>query len=191
MVLLAVLAGVVLIAALAGTLRARAGATQAALVRLTEAHRVALAEVSAVNRVRAEWSAPRLVPRVADGSPVVVEQDGMRWEVRVSDVEGLVDLYLAPGPVLALAGLSVGARDAMMAGLSPGDRYLTAAQTLAAMGVAADDRARLLPLVTQRARTGEINPDLTPPEMRSDAALLQAADIAGGDLAQITARRVD
>jgi hypothetical protein len=79
----------------------------------------------------------------------------------------------------------------MMAGLSPGDRYLTAAQTLAAMGVAPDDRARLLPLVTQRARTGEINPDLTPPEMRSDAALLQAADIAGGDLAQITARRVD
>lgn len=191
MVLLAVLAGVVLIAALAGTLRARAGATQAALVRLTESHRVALAEVSVIQRVRAEWAQPTLAPRRADGAPLVVERDGMRWEVRISDVEGLVDLYLAPGPVLALAGLSVGARDAMQARLTPGDRYLTAAQTLAAMGVAADDRARLLPLVTQRSRTGEINPDLTPPEFRSGAALLSETDIAGGDLAQITARRVD
>lgn len=191
MVLLAVLAGVVLIAALAGTLRARAGATQAALVRLTEAHRVALAEVSVLHRVREDWAQPRLVPRPADGSPLRVERDGMRWEVRVSDVEGLVDLYLAPGPVLALVGLSAGARDAMLAGLSSGDRYLTSAQTLAVMGVAADDRARLLPLVTQRARTGEINATLAPPEFRGDVGLLVETDIAGGDLAQITARRVD
>ncbi|PLL10572.1 hypothetical protein C0V75_19790 [Tabrizicola sp. TH137] len=190
-VLLAVLAGVVLIAALAGTLRARAGATQAALARLAEGHRVALAEVSVINRVRAEWAAPGVLRPVADGSPVVVTRDGMRWEVRVSDVEGLVDLYQAPGSVLALAGLPVGARNGMLAGLTPGDRYLSTVQTLAAMGVAADDRARLLPLVTQRARTGEINADLAPPELRAGAALLPETDIAGGDLAQISARRVD
>lgn len=190
MVLLAVLAGVVLIAALAGTLQARAGATEAALARLTEAHRVALAEGSVIAQVRAEWAAPGAV-RVADGSPVAVERDGMRWEVRVSDVEGLVDLYLAPAAVLDLVGLSVGARDAMLAALSPGDRYLTAGQTLAVMGVAPDARARLLPLVTQRARTGEINAALAPPELRAGLGLLPLTDIAGGDLAQITAQRVD
>lgn len=189
-VLLAVLAGVVLIAALAGTLRARAGATEAALARLTEAHRVALAEGSVIAQTRAEWAAPGAM-RVADGSPVVRARDGMRWQVRVSDVEGLVDLYLAPAAVLDLVGLSVGARDAMLAGLAPGDRYLTTGQTLAVMGVEPDARARLLPLVTQRARTGEVNAALAPPELRAGLGLLPVTDIAGGDLAQITVRRLD
>ena len=191
MVLLAVLAGVVLIAALAGTLRARALATQAALVRLTDQHREALAEVSVINRVRAEWSGPAVVPRRADGRPQSVARDGMRWEVRVSDVEGLVDLYLAPAQLLSLIDLSVAGRQAMLAGLAPGDRYLSTEQTLAVMGVDADARAKLLPYVTQRARTGEINAGLAPPELREAVGLLPVTDIAGGDLAQITVRRLD
>lgn len=190
-VLLAVLAGVVLIAALAGTLRARALATQAALVRLTDQHREALAEVSVITLARAEWSGPGVVARRADGTPRSVTHDGMRWEVRVSDVEGLVDLYLAPAPLLALIDLSGAARAAMLAGLVPGDRYLSTVQTLAVMGVSAEARARILPFVTQRARTGEINPALAPPELRAEVGLLPVTDIAGGDLAQITARRVD
>ena len=32
----------------------------------------------------------------ADGDPAVIERDGWRWEVRMTDVEGLVDLYTAP-----------------------------------------------------------------------------------------------
>lgn len=191
MVLLAVLAGVVLIAALAGTLRARALATQAALVRLSDQHREALAEVSVINRVRAEWSGPAVVPRRADGRPQTVTRDGMRWEVRVSDVEGLVDLYLAPAPLLSLIDLSVAGRQAMLAGLVPGDRYLSTVQTLAVMGVDANARATLLPYVTQRARTGEINAGLAPPELREAVGLLPVTDIAGGDLAQITVRRLD
>lgn len=184
--MLAVLAGVVLIAALAGTMRARAMATGAALGRLAEVHRVALAEVSVVNRLRVQGTA-------ATGE---VMRDGYRFDLRVTDVEGLVDLYLAPAPVLGLLpGVSMGEvaarRAAMLSGLAAGDRYLSDIQTLAVMGFDAGERARLLPLVTQRARTGEINPDLAPPELRGDARLLAETDIAGGDLAKLVVRRID
>lgn len=195
-VLLVVLAGVVLIAALAGTLRARAGATSAVLARLADTHRVALAESAVIAQVRAAWGQPTAAIRRADGTPVVIARDGMRWEVRVSDVEGLVDLYAAPLPVLGLLpGVSAAelgsARNRMIAGLAPGDRHLSVEQTMAAMGLDAGIRARLLPLVTQRARTGEINPALAPPELRGKALMLAEQDIAGGDLAQISARQVD
>lgn len=195
-VLVAVLAGVVLIAALAGTLRARAGATSAVLARLAETHRVALAESAVIAQVQAAWGQPTAAIRRADGTPVVMTHDGMRWEVRVSDVEGLVDLYAAPLPVLGLLpGASAAqlgsARTRMIAGLAPGDRHLSVVQTMAAMGLDAGLRERLLPLVTQRARTGEINPALAPPELRGNALILAEQDIAGGDLAQISARRVD
>ena len=196
MVLVAVLAGVVLIAALAGTLRARAGATSAVLTRLAETHRVALAESAVMAQVRASWGQPTAAIRQADGTPVVMTHDGMRWEVRVSDVEGLVDLYAAPLPVLGLLpGASAAqlgsARNRMIAGLAPGDRHMSVVQTMAAMGLDAGLRERLMPLVTQRARTGEINPALAPPELRGNALILAEQDIAGGDLAQISARRVD
>jgi len=174
----------VLIAAVAGTLRARAGATSAVLGRLADVHRVALAEMSVVNRARAG-----AVP--ATGAPVVLERDGLRFELRRTDVEGLVDLYQSPGPVLRLlpgGGALIAARDGMMAGLVPGDRYLSDVQTLAVMGLDAAERARLAPFVTQRARTGEINPALAPPELQGDARLLAEQDIAGGDLAKVSVR---
>lgn len=178
------LAGVVLITAIAGTLRARAGATSAVLGRLAEVHRVALAEVSVASRARARELAPT-------GTPVEMLRDGYRFEVRVTDVEGLVDLYLSPGPVLRLlpggAGI-VAARDGMLAGLTPGDRYLSEVQTMAVMGLDAAERARLAPLVTQRARTGEINPALTTAELRGAALLLAEQDRAGGDLAKLSVR---
>ena len=46
--------------------------------------------------------------------------------------------------------------------MAPGDRLLSVEQTMAAMGLDAGQRERLRPLVTQRARTGEINPALPP-----------------------------
>lgn len=181
-VLLSVLAGVILLAALAGTLRARAAATTAVLGRLAEQHRQALAEVSVVSRVRSS-----AMP--ASGEPVTFEQAGYVFEVRATDVEGLVDLYLAPEQVLRLLPLGedlVSRRNAMRSQLSPGDRYLSEVQTMAAMGLDAADRARLAPFVTQRARTGEINAELAPPEIRREALLLSEQDIAGGDVAEVT-----
>jgi hypothetical protein len=183
-VLLSVLAGIVLVAAVAATLGARATATSAVLGRLADQHRVALAEVSVVNRVRS------VGPREM-ATPVEIEQDGHVFEVRVTDVEGLVDLYLAREPVLRLLpfpALVIPGQDAMLERLSPGDRHLSEVQTMAAMGLDAAARARLAPLVTQRARTGEINPALAPPEIRNEARLLNEQDIAGGDLAEVTVR---
>lgn len=183
-VLLSVLAGVILLAALAGTLGARAAATTAVLGRLAEQHRLALAEVSVVSRVRSGGV-------TADGVPVTFEQGGYVFEVRATDVEGLVDLYLAPEQVLRLLPVDeavVSRRNAMRSQLPPGDRYLSEAQTMAAMGLDAADRARLAPLVTQRARTGEINQALAPPEIRRKDMQLIEQDIAGGDLAEVTVR---
>jgi len=194
-VLLVVLAGVVLIAALAGSLRARAGATSAVLARLADTHHVTLAESAVIARLRAEWGQPSAAIRRADGTPIVLMQDGIQWELRVSDVEGLVDLYAAPPEALGLLpGVSpndiAAAQARMIAQLAPGDRHLSVRQTMAAMGLDAATRARLAPLVTQRARTGEINPALAPPELRAAALMISAQDIAGGDLAQISARRL-
>lgn len=195
LVLIIVLAGVMLIAALAGTLRARASATMSVLARFEEGHRLALAEQSVLARVQADWRKPTITPRRPTGDPILLNRDGWRWQVRVTDVEGLVDLYTAPGPILGLlpqmnsASLSA-ARNRMLAALEPGTRHLSTAQTMAAMGLDPATRERLAPFVTQRARTGEINPDLAPPELAADARLLAERDIAGGDLAEVTLRRL-
>jgi hypothetical protein len=78
----------------------------------------------------------------------------------------------------------------MLASLTPGTRHLSKAQTMAALGLDPATRERLAPFVTQRARTGEINPDLAPPELATDARLLSERDIAGGDLAEVTLLRL-
>ena len=53
-----------------------------------------------------------------------------------------------------------------LSALVPGARFASEEQTLARLGFGAAERARLAPLVTQRARTGEVNPALAPPELR-------------------------
>jgi hypothetical protein len=194
-VLIIVLAGVMLIAALAGTMRARASATMAVLSRFEEGHRIALAEQSVLAMVQADWAKPTITPRRPTGDPITLSRDGWRWQVRVSDVEGLVDLYTAPAPVLGLLpGMDgpamAAAQRKVLTTLEPGTRHLSAAQTMAAMGFDPATRERLAPFVTQRARTGEINTDLAPPELAADARLLAERDIAGGDLAEITLRRL-
>ena len=195
LVLIVVLVGVMLIAALAGTMRARASATVAVLARFEEMHRLALAEQSVRVQVQADWAAATALPRRAAGDPAVIERDGWRWEVRVSDVEGLVDLYTAPPNVLALLpGVDhadlVAARTRMLNDLDPGVQLLSKTQTMAALGLDPATRDRLAPLVTQRARTGEINPDIAPPDLAEDARLVPERDIAGGDLAEVTVSRL-
>jgi hypothetical protein len=145
--------------------------------------------------VQADWAKPTITPRRPTGDPITLSRDGWRWQVRVSDVEGLVDLYTAPAPVLGLLpGMDgpamASAQRKMLTALEPGTRHLSAAQTMAAMGLDPATRERLAPFVTQRARTGEINADLAPPELAADARLLAERDIAGGDLAEITLRRL-
>jgi hypothetical protein len=196
LVLIVVLVGVLLIAALAGTMRATASATVAVLARFHEGHRLALAEDSVMALVRADMaSATSGRPQGTAPDPAVIERDGWQWQVQVSDVEGLVDLYAAPPAVLALLpdvdhGAVLAARDRLMTDLDAGTQLLTKDQTMAALGLDPATRDRLAPLVTQRARTGEINPDLAPPDLAADARLIAEIDIAGGDLAEVTVRRL-
>jgi len=196
LVLIVVLVGVMLIAALAGTMRARASATVAVLARFHEGHRLALAEGSVMALVRADMASTTSGrPQGTAPDAAVIDRDGWQWQVRVSDVEGLVDLYTAPPAVLALLpdvdhDAVLAARDRLLTDLDAGTQLLTKGQTMAALGLDPATRDRLAPLVTQRARTGEINPDLAPPDLAADARLLLETDIAGGELAEVTVRRL-
>lgn len=195
LVLFTVLAGVLLIAALASLLQTRAAAVIGVLGRFEDAHRLTLAELSVNARIRMVWAGPGDTGRRADGSPVVFRRDGWAWEARVTDVEGLVDLYASSGEVMGLlpgqdaAGM-LDRRAAAFASLPIGNRWVTEAQTLARFGFSAEEREQLAPLVTQRARTGAINPDLAPRELATGARTIAEQDIAGGDLAEISIRRL-
>lgn len=196
LVLIVVLVGVLLIAALAGTMRATASATVAVLARFHEGHRLALAEDSVMALVRADMaSATSGNPQGTAPDPYVIDRDGWQWQVQITDVEGLIDLYTAPPPVIGLLpdvdhSALLAARTRLLAELGFGTQLLTKDQTMAALGLDPAARDRLAPLVTQRARTGEINPDLAPPELAAEARLIAEIDIAGGDLAEITVRRL-
>jgi hypothetical protein len=189
------LVGVLLISALASLLQARAAAVIGVLGRVEDTHRLTLAELSVDARIRTSWVGFRAMGRRADGSPVVFRRDGWDWEVRVTDVEGLVDLYSSSPGVLGLlpgqnAAVMLDRRRSAFASLPIGDRWITEEQTLARFGFGAEERERLAPLVTQRARTGAINPDLAPPELVNGARTIAEQDNAGGELAEISIRRL-
>lgn len=193
--LFTVLAGVLLISALASLLQSRASAVVAVFGRIEDAHRLTLAELSVNARLRNIWSGPRIMGQRADGSPTLFERDGWKWEARVTDVEGLVDLYLSPPGVLGLlpgqnAAQMTDRRSAAFVSLPIGNRWVSEEQTLTQFGFNPSERERFAPLVTQRARTGAINPDLAPQELKPGARTIAEQDIAGGELAEISIRRL-
>ena len=192
--LLTVLVGVLMISALAAVLQGRTAAVISVFGRVEDAHRVTLAELSVNARVRSLWrhAGPG---QPADGRAVIMQQDGWNWETRVTDVEGLVDLYVSPDEVFGIlpdqnAEDTAERRSAAIELLPVGSRWLTETQTLAQFGFNAAEREQLAPLVTQRARTGAINPDLAPEELVQGALGISQQDIAGGELAEITIRRL-
>ncbi|MGR3738452.1 MAG: hypothetical protein ACU0B9_07585 [Limimaricola soesokkakensis] len=196
-VLLATLLGVMLVAASAVGLQLRGASNAKVLAALERRHVTALDTASIRELLRARLSAAEaragdLPPR--DGSPVTLAYRGVEWEVRLNDIDGLVDLYLAPPEVLALLPID-GAelyrrREAMQTSLPPGTRYASERQTLARLGYDAATRAELYPLVTQVARTGGINPDIAPDALREKALRLQALDRAAGQAAELRIRRL-
>lgn len=200
MALLATLAGVLMLASMALALEGRNSATNKVLAGLERFHRDAIGADSVREVLRgALFEAQRdpvSHPELSrlNGTPFEFELDGTLWEVRVSDVDGLVDLYLAPLEVLALLPASaeeiLRRRQAMLAELPPGTRLPSETQTLARLGFDAAARARLGPLVTQLSRTGGINPELAPSAIRAAAATLSAADIAAGQTAEISLQRL-
>lgn len=182
-----------MIAGFAVALQARTGVNLSVYARLQAVHREAL-EAQAV-RLRAETrlaaDAPGDRPPL-DGTPFTLTHDGRQWEVRVSDVDGLVDLYLAPPEVLALLPVDltelVARRDSLLGPLGSTRRFLTEEQTMVQLGFPPAMRDALRPLVTQRATTGGINPDLAPRALKAGAAVLAEQDRAGGRRARISLR---
>lgn len=104
-----------------------------------------------------------------DGTPFEMEFEGRAWRVVLQDVEGLIDLYLAPNQILRLAGLNpqkvFQVRERLRQS-TPTGRMPSLEQTLAEMGISADKA----PLLTQSARTGGLRPGVIAPEFRHAAS---------------------
>jgi hypothetical protein len=106
-----------------------------------------------------------------DGTPFTLTQNGDTYEIRVQDVEGLIDVYLAAPDLLSRLPTDTSARSAALADLPPGQRYPVLPMTLARFGI---DAGATLGLVTQSGQTGflrlmtqalalrPLTPDLSP-----------------------------
>jgi len=139
-----------MLASMALALEARGAATRKVLAGLERSHREAVDAASARELLRGVLAEARrgAVPHPElsrlDGTPFELALDGRLWEVRVNDVDGLVDLYLAPPEVLALlpadASEILRRRQALLAEMPPGARLSSEVQMLARLGFDAAER---------------------------------------------------
>ncbi|MBU2359748.1 MAG: hypothetical protein KKB02_12580 [Alphaproteobacteria bacterium] len=191
-VLITTLVGLILLSGMVVTLQVRTLASVKVLARLDSRHVDAMAETAIRARLAARLDSAR--PPPLNGT---VTQDvfaGRTYRVRLTDVEGLVDLYLAPPEVLGLlpfpAEQVVQMREVALASLTAGERFLTVNQTLVRFGFDRASRLTLAPLVTQSARTGQINPAMAPESIQAKSRLLDAQDVASGLTAEVAVWRI-
>lgn len=174
------------------TLQVRTHATVRVLARLESRHVDAMAETAILARLAARLDGRGVRPPL-DGTVRPEVFAGRSYDVQLTDVEGLIDLYLAPQEVLALlpfpAADVVAMRDAALAALPEGERFLTTEQTLVRYGFDREARQIIRPLVTQTARTGQINPSVAPESIRAESRRVDAQDVASGLTAEVTIRR--
>ncbi|SHE53841.1 hypothetical protein SAMN05444339_101658 [Loktanella atrilutea] len=191
-VLLTTLIGLMLLSSMVVTLQVRTQAAVQVLARLESRHVDAMATTAILRRLtaRLDGNGPR--PPL-DGT---VRQEifaGRSFDVRLTDVEGLIDLYLAPEEVLALLPVPalqvIAMRESALATVPAGMRFLTINQTMARFGFDAATRQAIMPLVTQDARTGQINPALAPESIRAESRRTEAQDVASGQSATVAISR--
>jgi hypothetical protein len=187
-VLLTTLVGLMLLSGMVVTLQVRTHAIVRVLARIESRHVDAMAETAIMARLSARLD--ELGPRPSlDGTVQSEVFAGRRYDMRLTDVEGLIDLYLAPQEVLALlpypAADIVAMRDAALGTLPAGERFLTIDQTLVRYGFDSEARQIIAPLVTQTARTGQINPSFAPEPIRAESRQINAQDVAGGLSAEV------
>ncbi len=109
--LLATLALLLLLAAITLTLQARSQNQIRLLSGLTTDLHDRAAQDALTDRLRGliadAMSSPTPLPNRPhlEGTPFAMDWNGQTWQVRVQDVEGLIDLYLAPPDMLALLPL--------------------------------------------------------------------------------------
>jgi hypothetical protein len=156
---LATLAAVLLLAVLTLTLQTRTEADLRLLARLTDDLEARAAKDSLTDRLRAHLAAAMTgAPNAAlklDGTPLILTEAGRDWEVRVQDVEGLVDLYLAPPDLLALLPIdpqaTAAARTRELEKLPPGARFPVLPMTATRFGI---DPTTVEGLISQSSTTG-------------------------------------
>ena len=162
-VLLTTLISVLLLAALTAMVQAQEQANVKSMASLAKSIRDGVAKDSVHERLRGLiaiamsselWTSG--VPRF-DSTPLVLAEGGHDWEVRVQDVEGLVDIYLAPPEVLAFLPIDVTAfvaeRERVRQELGPSERFPTLESTLTRLGQANKTTSDL---VTQSSQTGAL-----------------------------------
>lgn len=160
--MLATLATILLLATLILTLQTRSQSNLRLMARLTADLQDQAARDGVHDRLRGliadamAGGAGTGLPTL-NGTPFTLTEGGRDWLVRVQDVEGVVDIYLAPPKTLSLlpidaAAVAVG-RDQALATLPPGARFPTLAMTLARFGI---DPQSVAGMVTQASRTGSL-----------------------------------
>ena len=190
-ILLATLLSVLLLASLAALLQARTTASLRALARLERAHEEAVAIDAAREELRSVIFALLQGRELGDPKPnlagrVFETRGGMA--VQVQDVDGLVDLYLAPAHLLGALGLDPAARQRMIDGLPPGERYPTVGAALARMGLTGEEAFRLMPLLTQRGSNGQVRVETLGPGLEGLASVLTPLDLKFGGVERVGIR---
>lgn len=173
---LATLAAVLLLAVLTLTLQTRTQIDLRLLARLTQDLEIQTAKDSLTDRLRTPLAAaltgdPSAALKL-DGTPLVLTEAGRDWEVRIQDVEGQVDLYLASPEILALLPLdpavTAATRTRELAALPPGARFPVLPMTAARFGV---DPAIALGHITQSSTTGMLRLRSAPEALRGNNLL--------------------
>lgn len=173
---LASLAAVLLLAVLTLTLQSRTQADLSLIARLTQDLEIEAAKDSLTDRLRIPFAAALTGDANAtlklDSTPLILTEAGRDWEVRVQDVEGQVDLYLASPDLLALLPLdpqsTAAARTRELAALPPGARFPVLPMTAARIGL---DANQLDGLITQSSSTGMLRLRTIPEALRSSNLL--------------------
>jgi hypothetical protein len=172
---LAALAAILILAVLTLTLQTRTQADLRLLARLTDDLETRAAKDSLTDRLRpliaeAMADTPNAAVKL-DSTPLILTEAGRDWEVRVQDVEGQIDLYLAPPDLLALLPIpteTATLRARELARLPPGTRFPVLPMTAARFGLVFTE---LDGLITQSTTTGMLRLRTRPEPLRGAANL--------------------
>jgi hypothetical protein len=172
---LAALAAILLLAVLTLTLQTRTQADLRLLARLTDDLETRAAKDSLHARLRpliAEAMAGTSdAPLKLDSTPLILNEAGRDWEIRVQDVEGQIDLYLAPPDLFGLLAVppeTTTLRATELAELPPGSRFPVLPMTAASFNL---DAAQLNGLITQSSTTGMLRLRTRPEALRMASLL--------------------
>jgi hypothetical protein len=186
-VLLSTLITVLLLATLAAALQQRAQNNIRVMARLESAYSAVPERDAVFERLRGLVAdammsdAPSAMVPALNGAPFRIAQGARDWEVRVQDVQGIVDIYLAPPEVIGLlpgdADAFIKAREAALDSLPLGARFPTVESSLAQFGV---DPREVTGLATQSATAVGLRITQVPQDIRVAAEKLSpSAHISG------------